>query len=109
MFGHLDNQKLSLMEELKTLEEKLVVAPILEEDSCRKSTYQKKKKKILVGNLLSLEQDKVLLMEEISWHQKSRAFWLREGDKCMKFFHKVANSHRRYNAIDSLFFFFLNL
>lgn len=33
---------------------------------------------------------------------KSRVLWLREGDKCTKFFHKVANSNRRKNSIDSL-------
>jgi hypothetical protein len=27
-------------------------------------------------------------MEEVSWRQKSRALWLREGDKCMSFFTK---------------------
>lgn len=48
------------------------------------------------------ELEKITLMEEISWQQKSRTLWLKEGDKCTKFFHKVANSHRRNNAIEIL-------
>jgi hypothetical protein len=28
--------------------------------------------------------------------------WLKEGDKCTKFFHRVANSNKRYNSIESL-------
>jgi len=41
-------------------------------------------------------------MEEVSWRQKSRVLWLKEGDECTKFFHSIANSNRRYNSIDSL-------
>jgi hypothetical protein len=41
------------------------------------------------------------LLEEMSWRQESRALWLKEGDKCTKFFYSVANSNRRNNSIES--------
>jgi hypothetical protein len=42
------------------------------------------------------------LVEEMSWRLKSRVLWLKEGDKCTKFFHTMANSNKRKNFIDSL-------
>ena len=48
------------------------------------------------------ELERTLLLEEISWRQKSREIWLREGGKNTKYFHRLANSHRRSNSISSL-------
>ena len=45
---------------------------------------------------------KISLMEEISWQQKSRALWLQAGDRNMKFFHRTANAHRRFNSLSSI-------
>ncbi|KAF5461269.1 hypothetical protein F2P56_017384, partial [Juglans regia] len=89
VFGHTDNQKSSLLEELQELEGRELSGDASEEVLVRKG-------------MVVVELERVLLSEEISWRQKSRAFWLKEGDRCTKFFHKVANSHRRNNNIEAL-------
>ena len=38
-------------------------------------------------------------LEEISWRQKTRALYVKEGDNNTQFFHKLANSHRNANFI----------
>ena len=41
----------------------------------------------------------LLSLEEISWRQKSRMLCIKEGNNNTKFFHKMANSHRRFNYL----------
>jgi hypothetical protein len=89
VFGNIECNKSKLLDDLKELD-------AIEEVRALDSAELAKKGEV------SRELEACLLMEEISWRQKSRMLWLKEGDKCSKFFHSVANSHRRYNSIDSL-------
>ena len=40
--------------------------------------------------------------EEIFWRQKSRVLFVKEGDNNTRFFHRLANSHRRANQINNI-------
>ena len=46
--------------------------------------------------------EKLTLMEETSWRQKSRVLHLKEGDDNTRFFHRMANSNRKNNGFESL-------
>ena len=41
-------------------------------------------------------------MEEMSWRQKSREIWLKDGDRNTGFFHKMAKANRRGNQITKM-------
>nr|XP_016504796.1 PREDICTED: uncharacterized protein LOC107822744 [Nicotiana tabacum] len=51
---------------------------------------------------LKLNIQQMAKVEDISWRQKSRCMWLKEGDRNTKFFQKMKNSYRRNNSIDKL-------
>jgi hypothetical protein len=57
---------------------------------------------ILRKSLIASDLERIILQEELGWRQKSRVLWLKEGDKCTKFFHRIAYSNKRSNSIESL-------
>uniref|UniRef100_A0A2N9J9F5 Reverse transcriptase domain-containing protein n=1 Tax=Fagus sylvatica TaxID=28930 RepID=A0A2N9J9F5_FAGSY len=88
-FGNIDGRKSSLAATVKSLDDI--------EDERHLSDMEHAQRDQAKADL-----EKTLLMEEICWRQKSRTLWLKEGDKNTKFFHRIANSHRRKNAIGQL-------
>ena len=53
-------------------------------------------------NSLRREINNLLDDEELYWGQRSKAHWLREGDKNTKFFHAQASEKRKQNTISGL-------
>ena len=51
---------------------------------------------------MKAQVEHLLSLEEISWRQKSRMLCIKEGDNNTKFFHKMANTHKRYNHLSFL-------
>ena len=87
-FGNVERQKKELLEALKLLDVKEGKLGLSEVELGERAMLRSQ-----IQNLLSLE--------EVSWRQKSRMLCIKEGDNT-KFFHKVANSRRRYNHISIL-------
>jgi exonuclease III len=88
-FGDVHIKKLELMRDLQDLEAKENQGLFTGEDRVHRLNTQS-------------ELEKTLLLDEVSWRQKSRVQWLKEGDKNTKFFHRTANANRRNNCIESM-------
>ena len=68
----------------------------------KEETYSLSAEEKLDQTNLHSDIEKLTLMEETSWRQKSRLLHLREGDANTRFFHRIANSNRKNNGIESL-------
>jgi hypothetical protein len=90
VFGNVDSLKKARLEDLRMLDR-------LEEERGLDS------EELLRKSLIASDLEKIILQEEISWRQKSKILWLKEGDKCTKFLNRIANLNRRSNSIESLF------
>lgn len=51
---------------------------------------------------METQLDDFLRDEKIYWRQRSKAVWLKEGDRNTRYFHAKASSKKRKNTIDSL-------
>ena len=89
VFGNVEDQVRKLWKELSDLEMIEDSRALLQEERLELERFR--------GEL-----EKVTLMEEICWRRKSRVICIREGDRNTRFFHRIANSHRRFNFIDRL-------
>ena len=75
------------------LEKKRLLSELLDLDmgeGLQVLTVADKERKIEI----KAEIESLAALEEISWRQKSRALFLKEGDNNTRFFHRLANSHR---------------
>ena len=88
-FGNISAKKQHLWSKLNALDVK--------EDNQSLSEEEKLEKASLCADL-----EKTALLEEISWRQKSRVLYLKEGDSNTRFFHRMANFNRRNNCIENL-------
>lgn len=53
-------------------------------------------------NNIKLEFSNKLNMEVISWKQKTREKWLKDGNKNTRYFHSLANYRRSVNYVEEL-------
>ena len=89
VFGLLQSQRKVALEIIAEVDARELAGALSDEDTLRRKQAQ-------------ADYGRVSCMEEISFRQKSRCLWLKEGDRNTNFFHRMANVHRRKNQIGSI-------
>ena len=82
VFGDVAFRKKCLLRGLLDLDMKEGLQVLSQEDKTRRT--------VIKADIMHLAS-----LEEISWRQKSKALFIKEGDNNTWFFHRVADSHRR--------------
>ena len=88
-FGDLAFRKKCLLAELLGLDAKEDLRGLSNEEDSRRTQ--------VTGDIATLAA-----LEKTFWRQKSRALYVKERDNNTRFFHRLANSHRRTNHIRSI-------
>ena len=88
-FGDLAFRKKCLLAELLGLDAKEDLRGLSNEEDSHQTQVK--------GDIAALAT-----LEETFWRQKSCALFVKEGDNNTRFFHRLANSHRRTNHISSI-------
>ncbi|WMV09464.1 hypothetical protein MTR67_002849 [Solanum verrucosum] len=57
---------------------------------------------MVVKATILVELEVLAKNEESTWRQKSRILWLKNGDNNTRFFQRMTFAHRRYNTINRL-------